>query len=48
LVTTVDVQAALKDDLIEVIIDEAVSILAGDIESQNQRGREQQDAESNN
>lgn len=48
LVTTVDIQAALKDDLIEVIIDEAVSILAGDIESLNQKTREGGAAEANN
>lgn len=48
LVTTVDVPCGLKDDLIEVIIDEAVSILAGDIESLNQKSREEGSAEKNN
>ena len=47
-VTTVDVPPGLKDDLVEVIIDEAVTILAGDIESLNQKSREQSAAEGNN
>ena len=37
-----------KDDIVELIIDEAVSILAGDIESGNQYSRGQQEAERNN
>ena len=37
-----------KDDIVEVIIDEAVSILAGDIESGNQFSRGSDTAERNN
>lgn len=37
-----------KDDIVEVIIDEAVSILAGDIESGNQFSRGSETAERNN
>jgi len=44
----VNVECEFKDDIIEVIIDEAVSILAGDIESGNQFSREQETAERNN
>lgn len=44
----VDVQSEFKDDVIEVIIDEAVSILAGDIESPVQYPRGTQTAERNN
>ena len=46
--STVDVLCEFKDDIIELIIDEAVSILAGDIESGNQYSRGQQEAERNN
>jgi len=46
--STVDVECELKDDIIELIIDEAVSIIAGDIESGNQYGRGSQGAERNN
>ena len=48
LISTVDVQSEFKDDIIEVIIDEAVSIIAGDIESGNQFSRNQESAERNN
>jgi hypothetical protein len=37
-----------KDDIVELLIDEAASILAGDIESQNQFQRGTQSAERNN
>jgi len=43
-----EVEAELKDDLIEVIVDDAASILAADIESMNQYQREQNAAERNN
>ena len=43
-----EVESEFKDDIIEVIIDEAVSILAGDMESGNQFGRGTQTAERNN
>ena len=46
--STTDVQCEFKDDIIEVIIDEAVSILAGDIESGNQFSRGSETAERNN
>ena len=43
-----DVTCEFKDDIIELIIDEAVSILAGDIESGNQFSRGSEGAERNN
>lgn len=46
--STANVQCEFKDDIIEVIIDEAVSILAGDIESGNQFSRGTDTAERNN
>jgi len=47
-VAAVDVESEFKDDIIELIIDETVSILGGDIESPNQMGRGIQTAERNN
>jgi hypothetical protein len=44
----VNVESEFKDDIIEVIIDEAASILAGDIESINQFSRGIGTAERNN
>ena len=44
----VNVPCEFKDDIIELIIDEAVSILAGDIESGNQFSRGTETAERNN
>jgi hypothetical protein len=46
--TLVEVESEFKDDIIEVIIDEAVSVLAGDIESPVQYPRGTQTAERNN
>jgi len=46
--STQEVLCEFKDDIIELIIDEAVSIIAGDIESGNQYSRGQQEAERNN
>ena len=46
--STVNVQCEFKDDIIEVMIDEAASILAGDIESGNQFSRGTETAERNN
>jgi hypothetical protein len=43
-----NVLSEFKDDIIELIIDETVSILGGDIESPNQMGRGMQTAERNN
>jgi len=46
--STANVLSEFKDDIIELIIDEAVSILAGDIESPVQYPRGTQTAERNN
>lgn len=46
--STTNVECEFKDDIIEVIIDEAVGILAGDIESGNQFSRGTDSAERNN
>jgi hypothetical protein len=46
--STAEVTCEFKDDIIELIIDEAVSILAGDIESGNQFSRTQESAERSN
>ena len=46
--TTTDVICEFKDDIVEVLIDEAASILAGDIESGNQFSRGTETAERNN
>ena len=46
--STVDVPCEFKDDLVELFIDEAVKIIAGDIESMNQYQRAQQSVEGNN
>ena len=46
--STTEVECEFKDDIIELIIDEAVSILAGDIESGNQFSRTQESAERSN
>jgi hypothetical protein len=46
--STTEVESEFKDDIVELIIDEAVSILAGDIESGNQFSRTQESAERSN
>ena len=46
--STQDVECEFKDDIVEVILDEAATILAGDIENFSQYTREQQAAERNN
>lgn len=46
--STLNVESELKDDIIELVIDEAASILAGDIESGNQFSRGTDTAERNN
>lgn len=46
--STTNVECEFKDDIIELIIDETVSILAGDIESGNQFSRGTETAERNN
>ena len=48
LTPTVDTESEFKDDLVELFIDEAVKILAGDIESMNQYQRMTQTVENNN
>jgi len=48
LVSTVNVESEFKDDIVELLIDEAVKILAGDIESINQKQISEQNAEKNN
>jgi len=47
-VSTTNVQCEFKDDIIELLIDEAVSIIAGDIESNSQFSRGSANAEKNN
>ena len=47
-ISTANVECEFKDDIIELIIDETVSILAGDIEQGNQFSRTQETAERNN
>jgi hypothetical protein len=47
-ISTVNVTCELKDDIIELLIDEAASVIAGDIESANQFTRGSQQAERNN
>lgn len=46
--STQDVLCEFKDDIVELIIDEAASILAGDTESPNQFSRGMETAERNN
>jgi hypothetical protein len=48
LTPAVDVISEFKDDVVEVLIDEAVKILAGDIESGNQIQRQSQSVENDN
>jgi hypothetical protein len=45
---TLNTECEFKDDVVELIIDEAVSILAGDIESFNQFTRAAQNAQKSN
>ena len=47
-VSTADVESEFKDDIVELLIDETVSILAGDIESGGQQGRGSESAERSN
>lgn len=46
--STVDVQCEFKDDLVELFIDEAAKIIAGDIESVNQVTIQDNSVENNN
>lgn len=45
---TVDVECEFKDDLAELLVDEAAKIIAGDIESMNQVQRNTSSVEGNN
>ena len=47
-VAAVDVESEFKDDVVELILDEAASIISGDIDNYNQMNREQQAAERSN
>lgn len=47
-ISLTDVSCEFKDDIVEILIDEACSILAGDIESMSQYQREKQNATLNN
>lgn len=47
-ISTTDVESEFKDDIVELLIDEAVKILAGDIESMNQKQINETNAEKNN
>jgi hypothetical protein len=44
---TADVICEFKDDIAEILVDEAAAVLAGDIESMNQYQRETQNAQRN-
>lgn len=44
---TTNVECELKDDICEILVDEAAAILAGDIESMNQYQREVQNSQRN-
>jgi hypothetical protein len=46
--STANITCEFKDDIIEVLIDEAAAVIAGDIESGNQYSRETENAERNN
>lgn len=48
LVSVVDVESEFKDDIVEVLIDEAAKIIAGDIESINQISIQDNSVENNN
>lgn len=48
LIPAADVESEFKDDLVELFIDEAAKIIAGDIEAFNQVQREAQTTENNN
>lgn len=47
-VSSIDVECEFKDDLAELLVDEAAKIIAGDIESVNQIQRNSQSVEGNN
>jgi hypothetical protein len=47
-VSTVDIPCEFKDDVVELMLDDTVSLIAGDIESMYQQQRGQASAERNN
>jgi len=47
-ISTVNVECEFKDDIIEILCDEAAGIIAGDIESINQKNISETNAEKNN
>mgnify|MGYP003108723122 CR=1 FL=1 len=47
-VSPVDVESDFKDDIVELILDEAAAIISGDIDNYNQMQRDQQAAERSN
>lgn len=47
-VSTTDIECEFKDDIVELLIDECAKILAGDIESINQKTINEQNPERNN
>ena len=47
-VSPTDVISEFKDDIVELILDDTASLIAGDTENFNQMQREQQSAERNN
>ena len=47
-ISTAEIESEFKDDIVEVIIDEACSIIAGDINDANNYIRGSQQAEKNN
>lgn len=47
-ISVVDINPEFKDDIVELLIDEAIGIIAGDIESMSQYQRSQQEVEKNN
>lgn len=46
--STVDVECEFKDDIVENILDDTISIIAGDISDANNMMRGQQQSEKNN
>lgn len=46
--STADIECEFKDDMVELFIDEAAKIIAGDIEAINQMQRASQNVENNN
>jgi len=48
LISTVDVESEFKDDIVELILDEAASIISGDIDNYTQMQTAQQAAERSN